>query len=309
MGDLNLNRSDFSREILEHCLDISRGECSISEQLIMNNSCEMESQILYGLRCMYEELQANTSDIEARLKIEMESKLLKEKNKDLEQFAYKASHDLKEPMRSIFNFSQLLKSNLPAEIDPKLVSYLDYIEVSAKRMTDMIAHLLEYARFGNKLEFSKIDTQSLVQGVHFDLIHLFQKTNGKLIVGDLYWVVGDQTLLRLLIQNLISNGLKFCKPDVKPIVTINSERNSDYIKFTIKDNGIGISDQDKNDLFNIFSRGNHKDDSFEGSGIGLAHCKKIVEFHQGEIWCESNEDGGTNFCFTISNKLQDEIEG
>ncbi len=308
MRNLVENKTDFTEEILNHCLDIARGECSITFDSIENAPSEKYAQILYGLHCMNEEIENSKREEALRIKNEYEAKILKDKNRELEQFAFKASHDLKEPIRTIFSFSQLLKNSIIEDVDAKSLSYIDYIQTSAKRMTDMISHLLNYARFGNKPIYEDIDTHILLQNVHFDLITQIQRTQGKLIVKSLPTLVGDKTLLRLLFQNLISNALKFTRDNVPPIIEVSSTTLADFTRFEIKDNGVGIKEQYIPELFNIFARGHHKDKTYEGTGIGLSHCKKIVEIHGGEIWCESEVGVGTTFFFTISHILAPSTE-
>jgi len=176
--------------------------------------------------------------------------------------------------------------------------------VSSKRMTDMISNLLEYARLGNQPTFGVVDTQTMMQNIHFDLINQIQNVGGKLILGNMPSVIGDNTLMRLIFQNLISNGLKFNRDGVAPVVKIEGlVRPNDYM-FSIEDNGIGISEQDAKDIFDIYRRTNESDINYEGTGIGLAHCKKITDIHRGEIWLKSNKNQGSTFYFTISKKLQ-----
>lgn len=304
MSNLVKNKIDFTDAILEYCLEIARGECSITLDIVEKAKTERQGQILYGLYCMNEELVYSKEEDVQRVKSLYESQRLKDKNRELEQFAFKASHDLKEPIRTIFSFSQLLKNKIGDDADPKVNSYIDYIQVSAKRMTDMISHLLNYARFGNQSLFTKLDTHVLLQNVNFDLITQIQKVNGKLIIGELPQLTGDATLLRLLFQNIISNALKFKKEDVAPVVKVSSFENDTHHCFKIEDNGLGIKDQDLSNLFNIFARSEAIAKEIEGVGIGLAHCKKIVELHNGDIRCESKLGEGSTFFFTIFKNLE-----
>ncbi len=293
---------DFTESILNHCLEIARGKCSITHDMIIESGSEKHGQILYALHCMHEQI-VDSAKIEAkRIQIEYDAKLLIEKNRELEQFAYKASHDLKEPIRTIFSFSQLLKNSIIDSGNFKANEYIDYIQISAKRMTDMISHLLEYARFGNNVNFVEVDTHILLQNVNFDLITQIQNSKGKLILHELPSMHADETLLRLLFQNTISNSLKFAKEGVPPIVEIFSNTDDEFITFTIKDNGIGIEAKEINSLFDIFQRVDTRN-KFEGSGIGLAHCKKIVDLHHGKIWMESELGVGTSIHFTVKRGL------
>ena len=294
---------DFTESILKHCLEIAQGKCSITHDSIVGAGSEMHGQILYGLFCMFEQLEFSKNQEEKRLQSEFDAKLLKEKNRELEQFAYKASHDLKEPIRTIFSFSQLLKNRLSESEIPKVNNYIDYIQISAKRMTDMITHLLEYARFGNVVEFKKVDTHTLLQNINFDLITQIQRTEGKLILNELPIIQADETMLRLLFQNAISNSLKFHREGVPPVVEISAIVGLEFVEFMIKDNGIGVPKKDIPKLFDIFKRVDLHTEQYEGTGIGLAHCKKIVEIHHGEIWMDSVLGEGSTIHFTIKNNL------
>lgn len=221
---------------------------------------------------------------------------LKRKNKEIEQFAYAASHDLQEPLRSISNFSALLAKQLEDNPDPKIRKHIDLINGGATRMSKLIFDLLEYSRIGKDLTKSVRDCNKLVQEVLTDLTSILKESGAEIHLQEL--PVINCYDLKSVFQNLILNAIKFKKKDTSPIVSISAnEREKDFL-FTIKDNGIGIEKEYYSRIFIIFQR-LHTRFEYEGTGIGLSQCKKIIEQHEGEIWVESEFGEGSTFYFTI----------
>jgi PAS domain S-box-containing protein len=233
---------------------------------------------------------------EARL--EIKNKELERKNKELEQFAYVASHDLQEPLRTISNFSELIQKKYRSRLDNKADEYFNYIVHSAERMRVLIKDLLDYSRIGRQKDKEQVDCNSILSNTQKDLAVMVNETGASIISGPLPVIAGYPTEIKLLFQNLISNAIKFRKKDASPSLEITSEKKDNHWQFTFKDNGIGIEKKYYEKIFVIFQR-LHNRNEYEGSGIGLAHCKKIVELHGGNIWLESEPGTGTAFHFTI----------
>lgn len=218
---------------------------------------------------------------------------LEQKNEELQQFASVVAHDLKSPVNSIYGLSQLIQNKL----DERGNKILKTIIQSTQRMRIMIDDLLDYSRIGYQKEMTKVNCNNLLENVQEDLSIEINKSQAIIEVRDLPTIMAYITELRLLFQNLIANAIKFQQPGTTPKIEISAEEKGGWT-FTVKDNGIGISDKHKDKIFNIFQR-LHLESAFKGSGIGLAHCKKIVELHKGKIWFESIPDEGSSFYFNI----------
>jgi len=223
---------------------------------------------------------------------------LKRQNEELEQFAYIASHDLNEPLRTVSSFTDLLKSELEQNGSEEAKQYLDFISEAAGRMTDLVSGLLDYSRIGRHRETHEIDCNELVKEVQHDLSAMIQECHAEIIVGELPRIHGNRVELRQLLQNLLSNAIKYSRPDVRPLVQIESYSDRQQWHIAVRDNGIGIEDSFQKRIFVIFQR-LHSHNQIKGSGIGLAHCKKIIELHNGQIWVESTLGEGSTFHFTL----------
>ncbi len=237
--------------------------------------------------------------------INKQAKILEFRNKELEQFAYITSHDLKEPLITISGMINLFIEDYDEKLDENGKMILGFINESSDRMRNLIDALLEYSRLGNTKEDTLIDTGTLIKSIEADLSNVIARTNSTLKTKKLPTIKGSEIEIRLLFQNLISNGIKFIKAGTKPIIEIDCTKivdtmypNKGIYQFSIKDNGIGIAEKHKERIFSIFQR-LHSREEYEGTGIGLAHCKKIVEAHGGDIWLESTEGKGTTFYFSI----------
>lgn len=218
-------------------------------------------------------------------------------NKELENFAYVASHDLQEPLRMVTSFTQLLEMQYKDKLDDKAKEYIHFAVDGSRRMYELLNGLLAYSRIQRKGKaFIMVDLNRIIEGVieNFELVINVRKAiikSEKLPV-----VYADESQMILLFQNLISNSLKFSTNP--PRIFISSKSEGDNFTFCVKDEGIGIEPQYFERIFLIFQRLNPRD-QYEGTGIGLAFCKRIVERHEGKIWLESEFGKGTTFYFSI----------
>ncbi|UOF02095.1 PAS domain S-box protein [Bdellovibrio reynosensis] len=224
---------------------------------------------------------------------------LAEKNQELDRFAAIAAHDLKSPLISITQFSELLAEDFASKLGPEGEEYLDFIINAGNRMRILIDRLLEYARAGTeKKDFKKVSTEEAVATVRKNLLAQIEETGTRLSIdSELPEVFGDEIQIQQLFQNLIANAMKFHKPTQSPQINIEVTTKGEHWQFSIRDQGIGMEKKHLERIFEIFSRA-HKG-QYEGTGIGLAVCKRIVENHGGQIWAESELGKGTTFHFTI----------
>ena len=239
---------------------------------------------------------------ETQLQLEQQNKILTNKNQELERFTYIASHDLQEPLLSLISFSELLEEEYSAALGDEGQLFVQFINKSATRMRSLITGLMEYNRINMKEALNSFDFNILIKEVREDLSLKINKHQAIISVEDLPTLPCYPTFIRILFQNLISNAIKFTTNEVIPIIKIScKEREEDWL-FQVADNGIGINAKNLEEIFMIFKR-LHKEENYVGHGIGLAHCKKIVEIHNGDIWVESKEGVGSVFNFTISKHI------
>lgn len=232
------------------------------------------------------------------IKVQQRTAELERKNKELEQFAYVASHDLQEPLRTTTGFVEIFKRKYYGNLDEEANKILDYMAQASDRMKVLINDLLDYSRIGRKKELKQVDCNVLLQEVIADLDSSIKASAARVRVQPLPVINAYPTELKLVFQNLISNSIKFRRKDEIPVVVITAEKEKGQWRFCVEDNGIGIDEKHKDRIFVIFQR-LHTRNEYEGSGIGLAHCKKIVELHGGTIWVESVFGKGTKIFFTI----------
>lgn len=223
-------------------------------------------------------------------------------NRELEQFAYVASHDLQEPLRMISSYIDLLDRKYGGLFDPDGKEYMRFAVDGAKRMKQQIDDLLTYSRVTRRsTTFSEVDCLNVVERVRSDLRLVIMETGAQIDVTSLPVVVADPAQLGQLFQNLISNALKF-RSVTNPEISISAKRVGLEWEFTVQDNGIGIEVEYSDRIFMIFQR-LHSTSEYPGTGIGLAICKKIVERHGGRIWVEPRREGGSQFKFTLPWRL------
>ncbi|MFN8285556.1 MAG: PAS domain S-box protein [Chitinophagales bacterium] len=226
---------------------------------------------------------------------------LEARNRELEQFAYIASHDLQEPLRSIANYVHLLMDEYGSSLDQNAVSYLDNVSAASTKLSTLIKALLDYSRLGRNREYGPVDCQKLLSDVITELKPEIQQSGAQVIVRDMPELLGHEAELYILFKNLVENALRFKKDKVLPSILVSASKEPGKWKFAVKDNGIGIDPKYFERIFYIFQRLHHRN-KYAGDGIGLAYCKKIIELHGGEIWIDSKPGEGSTFYFTIPNR-------
>jgi chemotaxis family two-component system sensor kinase Cph1 len=222
-------------------------------------------------------------------------------NKELEEFAYVASHDLKEPLRMITSFLQLLERKYADSLNEEAKDFINYAVDGANRMDMMIHDLLEYSRVESKeIEFSYLNSEKIVKQSLANLKPFIEENHAVITHDTLPVIYANEPQMVQLFQNLISNGIKYCDKKSPRIHISSINKDNDYV-FKVKDNGIGIDKAQLKRIFTIFQR-LHTIDEYNGTGIGLAISKKIIQNHRGKIWAESEPGIGTTFYFTIPNQ-------
>ncbi|WP_405149647.1 ATP-binding protein [Sphaerisporangium sp. NBC_01403] len=224
---------------------------------------------------------------------------LRRSNSELEQFAYVASHDLQEPVRKVTAFCQLLQRRYAAQLDERANEYIGFAVDGARRMQSLIAELLAFSRVGREQsEHVPLPLDQPLDRALANLETLTEESGAVVVRPELPEVLGDPNLLTMLWQNLIGNAVKFRSPDRAPEVRISVARAGDFWELSIGDNGIGVEPRFAEKIFVIFQRLHNRQD-YEGTGIGLALCKKIVEYHGGQIHLDTERGEGTRFVFTL----------
>jgi signal transduction histidine kinase len=238
--------------------------------------------------------------------LRMKDEKLSKSNHELQNFAYSASHDLKEPLRMIGMYTQLLQKRIKSSLDERSEEYMFYMTDGVKRMQKLLDDLLTYSRLGkNEQDIQDIDLNKTLLSVTQNLTVVINDTHTIIKSSNLPIIRASSTEMMQLFQNLIANAIKFRKADSVPHIIIeNSENDAEY-NLSVSDNGIGIKKGYQEKVFEIFTK-LHSASQYEGSGIGLATCKKIVEELGGRMWLSSTEGVGTTFYFTLpkNNKLK-----
>ena len=219
-------------------------------------------------------------------------------NTELEQFAYVASHDLQEPLRTVSSYVQLLAARYKDKLDTDANEFIDFAIDGSNRMRQLINSLLEYSRINRLKPFEPINTKDLITSLLMDISDTVKSADATIKYDNLPDIYGDHVLISQLFQNLIGNALKF-RSEKKPEIIISCEKRNGQYLFSVQDNGIGMQKEYWDKIFIIFQRLNSRE-KYQGTGIGLSICKKIVERHGGKIWVESEPGKGSTFYFTIN---------
>lgn len=285
-------------------------EIRAAELIIINNKLAFKNQEIEfrraelnianrELRFQNEEKEKRSAElVVANAEITSQNKKLHNQNKELEQFTYIASHDLQEPLRTLISFTELIQLEQNGKIDKQTDKYLNFIAKSTERMQELVTGLLDYAQIGKASALTLVDCNQIIKDVMDDLTVSINESNTKISVQDLPKLNGYSTELRQLFQNLISNAIKFRKKEENLEIKVFAKKDTANWTFSIQDNGIGIDEKNQDKVFTIYKR-LHNRNEYEGLGIGLAHCKKIVALHNGSIWIESKLGHGSIFNFTI----------
>jgi|GEM_PF-2211698 len=271
--------------------NVKKQERIISYSSALVKEADQVAQIIFVMNDITEQKQTEQKLLATLRQLEIS-------NKELEQFAFVASHDLQSPVRQISNFSQLLENKYKNIMGEDADNYLNFINTASKRMTQLIQGLLEFSGITQKpRQFSSVNCGEAVSAAMSNLDLVINETGAVIQFSDLPQVTGDPVLLIQLFQNLIQNGIKFCNHKT-PHIKIWYELHGSEVVIAVSDNGLGIDKDHYDKVFIIFQR-LHNDQSYSGTGIGLAICKRIVEYHGGRIWLDSEPGKGTTFYFTL----------
>lgn len=224
---------------------------------------------------------------------------LERKNQEVEQFAYVASHDLQEPLRTINSYVEIIQERYHGKLDEQADKYLEAVHTSTIRMQALIHDLLEYSKIDKDKARVEINCNVLLTELLHDMSISIEESKALIKVETLPNILGFRSGVKSLFQNLITNAIKFQKTNETPVITISAELVGKEWIFAVADNGIGIEKQYYDKLFVIFQR-LHTRQEYPGTGIGLAQCKKIVDLHDGRIWVESEVGKGSTFYFTLA---------
>ncbi|NME70293.1 sensor histidine kinase [Flammeovirga aprica] len=230
-------------------------------------------------------------------KLQKKQAQLVDKNYELEHFTYICSHNLSEPLRTASSFLEFVKKEVN-DSNKKLDIYFNYIHDEIERMDAMILSLLSFSKLSRSHEFKAINLDKTLIDIKVELKEVIADKNVVINYDNLPVIQGEPLLIKNHFKHLIYNGIKYQKDNALPIITISCVDKPKYWEFCITDNGIGIKEENQNKIFSMFTR-LHLDSEYEGIGVGLSFCKKIIEIHNGQLWVESKVDEGSHFYFNI----------
>ncbi|PHN06122.1 CheR family methyltransferase [Flavilitoribacter nigricans] len=223
---------------------------------------------------------------------------LARRNQELEQFAFISSHDLQEPLKTVTNFTQLVAKKYQNQLDEMGKKSLSFMQQATERMSTLIRGLREYSQLQQARHNTAVDCKQILDEVVSNLGSTIDKKEAIIEIGPMPELQGHAPDLYLLFSSLLSNALKFQQAHIPPHIVVHAVEEKDHWQFSVQDNGIGIHSEYHEQIFGIFQR-LHKQENYEGTGIGLAYCKKIVELHGGRIWLKSQPNQGSTFYFTV----------
>jgi len=295
-------KNDFLFSVFDNILSIAKGECTLTDEFIYSHENELEQRVLEGLLFLHQDIELYKIELRKAMETEYKLKMLKEKNNQLQQFSFAASHDLKEPVRTICSFSSLILKSNNENLDDRGKEYLNFVIDASQRMWDLINGLSKYTEVGKEQTTTDTDIKKLIDHICLDLNAQIKEKQVNFVIDPLPTIRGLKLELRQLFQNLISNAIKYRNPDRALQINITfSESKSDWI-FSVMDNGLGISPENRYKIFNMYDQ---IDENKDGVGIGLNTCKQIVDSYGGEIWVESELGKGSAFKFSLPKERPD----
>jgi signal transduction histidine kinase/ligand-binding sensor domain-containing protein len=269
-----------------------------------NSNLNAEIEKTASANAALEEREKSMQDLLEKLNRSNQN--LQRSNKDLEQFAYVASHDLQEPLNTVGSFTKLLETRLDKD-DEMSLKFIDYVTAGVDRMSALIKSILTYSLVSSEdIQLQKTDLKSIIESKVEDLNILIQKKNAKVNIGAIPEIICDGDQMGMVFYNMILNGLKFNK-SAEPTINVTSSESETHHIFTIEDNGIGIPQEYQDQIFDIFKR-LHGKGEYEGTGIGLSLCSKIIHRHEGKITIDSAVGRGTKFILSVNKSLAESLE-
>ncbi len=291
---------------MQHVTRAAQGEPQLFEWGYVDRSgvfhpteVSLRSALISGVPCLLATAREITERKLAEEKIRIKSLALERSNAELERFAYVASHDLQEPLRMVLAFGDMLKQRCSEALDEDGLSYLGYMQGAAARMNSLLKDLMTFSRVTTRESaFEPVDLSVIAREVMADLDLRIAEVGGRVELGDLPAIEADALQMRQLLQNLLDNALKFRHPERPPEVKVSTREADGSLRLSVEDNGIGLDERFADRIFTIFQR-LHARDEYDGTGVGLAICQKIVERHKGTLTVASTPGNGATFVATL----------
>ncbi len=259
--------------------------------------------MITALMAGYLQEQAHKAQAELRDRLRDSQAL----NEELESFSYSVSHDLRAPLRTIDGFSAIVMEDYGKDLDPEVHGYLQRMRAASQRMARLIDDLLDLSRLTRQeINYERVNLSGLAKEVLADLREREPERHVNASVHTALFALGDPDLLRVVLENLLANAWKFTRKTVEPRIEVGSFQREDRIVYFVRDNGAGFDPAHAQNMFRIFQRV-HKDSEFEGTGIGLATVRRIIQRHGGEIWAEGSPQGGATFYFVLPARRHAEL--